>query len=86
VFHVPAYELTQPPLSRLSSWERRSSHVPLTAPGTVASAQVEGDKKGDAEISLPLHGDEENRPIDVSSVTLAFTQFQDFFFSLIHIA
>jgi hypothetical protein len=82
VFHVPAYELTQPPLSRLSSWERRSSHVPLTTPGT----QTEGGKKGDAEISLPLHGDEENRPIDVSSVTLAFTQFRDFCCSLVQIA
>jgi hypothetical protein len=51
--------------------ERRSSHVPLTAPGAVVSAHVEEDKKGEPEVSLPQHGDKENSPTAVSSVTLA---------------
>jgi hypothetical protein len=78
VIDVPANELTQPPLSRLTPWERRSSHVPLTAPGTFVSAQVEEDKKGDTEVSLPNHRDQENNPTDVSSVTLACTELHGF--------
>jgi hypothetical protein len=78
LFDVPAYELTQPPSSRLTPWERRSSHVPLTAPGTVARTHVVEDKKGEPEISLPQHGNKENTPTGVSNVTLASTQLHQF--------
>ncbi|KAJ4431687.1 hypothetical protein ANN_20289 [Periplaneta americana] len=45
-----ATELAQPPLSRLSAWQRRSSHAPLTAPG----AQPHGDKDKNGPLHPPL--------------------------------
>jgi hypothetical protein len=72
VTDVAANELTQPPLSRLSPWERRSSHVPLTAaPGTVVTAPAQEDKKTKDAISLPDHRDKQSNYIDVSSITYA---------------
>jgi len=71
VIDVAANELTQPPLSRLSPWERRSSHFPLTAPGTVVTELAQEDKKTKDAISLPDHRDKQNNSIDVSSITCA---------------
>jgi len=71
VIDVAANELTQPPLSRLSPWERRSSHVPLTAPGTVVTAPAQEDKKTKDPISLPDHRDKQSNSTDVSSIACA---------------
>jgi len=71
VIDVAANELTQPPLSRLSPWERRSSHVPLTAPGTVVTAPAQEYKKTKDVVSLPDHRDKQSNSTDVSSITCA---------------
>jgi hypothetical protein len=64
---VPANELTQPPLSRHTLWERRSSHVPLTAPGTTVATQAGDDSKQQDETSLAGHRVEQASRTDVSS-------------------
>lgn len=65
---VLANELTQPPLSRRTLWERRSSHVPLTAPGTTVATQAgDDDSKQQDETSLAGHRVEQASRTDVSS-------------------
>jgi hypothetical protein len=72
---IPANELIQPPLSRLTPWERRSSHVPLTAPGTTVTVQAGDDKnKQQDEISPPDHKNKQNSPNKVSSICITFTK------------
>jgi hypothetical protein len=68
VIDVPANELTQKPLSRLTPWERRSSHVPLTAPGVVVTARAEDNKTTQGAISLPERCEKKS---DVSNITFA---------------
>ena len=72
---VPANELTQPPLSRLTPWERRSSHVPLTAPGAAVTARAEENKTTLGPISLPDRGEKKSDSIDVSNITFACEKY-----------
>lgn len=71
--------MTRPPSSRLTTWERRSSHAALTDADMTVNAQAGDDKnKQQDEISPPDDREKQNGASDVSSVSVALPKQHGF--------